>query len=565
MTGTETLRGSPQRTTTAGPSDSPDSSTALLTVEDLSVSYTSRGVQRAAVKHVSFTLNRGETLAVVGESGSGKSTIAQSLIGLLPPGGSVTGGTAHLGDPAAAVDLLRLSNDSMRPIRGRRIGLIPQDPSNSLNPVRTAGWSVAEAMHIHRRGDKHTRRRRTLELLERVGIDDPERRARQYPHELSGGQRQRVLIAAAIALEPELIIADEPTSALDVTVQRVILDLIDELRTELDAAVLFITHDLAVAAERADSLLVVHDGVVKERGPAHSVLSAPKDEYTQRLLANAPSLVSAPQRRPMPTQDPGFVRVEGITHRFDSGKSTFAAVQDVSFSVARGSTHALVGESGSGKTTLGRTVAGFHAPSQGRVVIDGVDVASSRRRREFRKQVQLVYQNPYGSLDPRQNVTEIIAEPLRNFGIKDPSQRRRRALAELDRVALPHGAADRLPSELSGGQRQRVAIARALVLRPDLLVLDEAVSALDVTIQAQILTLLERLQQELGLTYIFISHDLAVVRQIADTVSVLAAGEQVESGSTETVFNFPQHEYTRALLSAIPRPQNRAGSFLTPS
>lgn len=555
MNRTETLHSAPQSTTTADRLDSSTHRSALLAVEDLSVAYTSRGVQRPAVDQVSFTLDRGETLAVVGESGSGKSTIAQSLIGLLPAGGNVTSGTAHLGDRSADLDLLRLSDQSMRPIRGRRIGLIPQDPSNSLNPVRTVGWSVAEAMRIHRRGDKRTRQRRTLELLERVGIDDPERRARQYPHELSGGQRQRVLIAAAIALEPELIIADEPTSALDVTVQRVILDLIDELRTELNASVLFVTHDLAVAAERADSLLVLHQGTVKERGPARTILTSPQDDYTKRLLSNAPSLLSPPDRRPVPQTDPRFVAVDGLTHRYKTGKSSFAAVKDVSFTIARGSTHALVGESGSGKTTLGRAIAGFHAPSTGSVTVGGVDVASARKRPEFRKQVQLVYQNPYGSLDPRQSVGEIVAEPLRNFGVKDRGERRRRALLELERVALPPEIADRLPRELSGGQRQRVAIARALVLRPDLLVLDEAVSALDVTIQAQILSLLEKLQQELELTYVFISHDLAVVRQIADTVSVLAAGEQVESGPTETVFNSPEHEYTRALLSAIPRPR----------
>lgn len=555
MNHVETLRSDWQRTTTPDGLDSSTHSTGLLTVEDLSVAYTSRGVQRQAVDQVSFTLDRGETLAVVGESGSGKSTIAQSLIGLLPAGGNVTSGTAHLGDPAAALDLLQLRDQSMRPIRGRRIGLIPQDPSNSLNPVRTVGWSVAESMRIHRRGDKRARLRRMLELLERVGIDDPQRRARQYPHELSGGQRQRVLIAAAIALEPELIIADEPTSALDVTVQRVILDLIDELRSELNASVLFITHDLAVAAERADSLLVLHQGAVKERGPAQEILTTPQDDYTKRLLSNAPSLLSPPVRRPVPETDPEFVVVDGLTHRYKSGKSSFAAVKDVSFTLARGSTHALVGESGSGKTTLGRAIAGFHAPSAGSVTVGGVDVASARKRPEFRKQVQLVYQNPYGSLDPRQSVGEIVGEPLRNFGIKDRGERRRRALLELERVALPEETADRLPRELSGGQRQRVAIARALVLRPDLLVLDEAVSALDVTIQAQILSLLEKLQQELELTYIFISHDLAVVRQIADTVSVLAAGEQVESGPTETVFNSPEHKYTRALLSAIPRPR----------
>ena len=546
--------------------------TPVLTVQDLAVSYTSRGVERPAVEGVDFTLHRGETLALVGESGSGKSTIAQSLIGLLPAGGQVTDGSAVLagatGAPGKAaqdkaaqdmtapgLDLLALDDGALRPVRGARIGLIPQDPNNSLNPVRTIGWSVAEAMRIHRRGDAKARERRVLELLERVGIDDPARRAKQHPHELSGGQRQRVLIAAAVALQPELIIADEPTSALDVTVQRKILDLIDELRTELDASVLFITHDLAVAAERADSLLVLNSGRVRERGPARQVLSDPQDAYTRRLLSDAPSLAAPPQRRPVPSADPEFVTVSGLSHRYGSGAQAFDAVREVSFTVARGSTHALVGESGSGKTTLGRNIAGFHSPTAGEVLIGGESVAQAvrgRRRREFRRKVQLVYQNPFGSLDPRQSIAEIVGEPLRNFGVRDRRERRRRALTELERVALPSEIADRLPRELSGGQRQRAAIARALILQPELVVLDEAVSALDVTVQAQILSLLDSLQQELDLTYVFISHDLAVVRQIADTVSVLSAGRQVEQGPVEQVFTRSEHEYTRSLLAAIP-------------
>lgn len=528
-------------------------SNPVLSVSGLAVSYTSRGVERTAVEDISFEVARGETLAVVGESGSGKTTIAQSIIGLLPRGGQVTAGDVLLGGPGSDLNLAKLSDRALRPIRGKRIGLIPQDPNNSLNPVRTVGASVAEAMQIHKRGDKRARHQRVIELLERVGIDDAERRASQYPHELSGGQRQRVLIAAAIALEPELIIADEPTSALDVTVQRKILDLIDELRAEMDASVLFITHDLAVAGERADRLLVMHHGTIKETGPTGSLLANPQDDYTRRLLSNAPSLADPPNRRPVPDADPGFVTVKNLTHRYRTGGAEFEAVKDVSFRVARGSTHALVGESGSGKTTLGRDIAGFHEPADGIVTVDGLDVPAERKKRSFRRKVQLVYQNPYGSLDPRQTIAEVIGEPLRNFGMKDAKERRRRAVAELERVALPAEAADRLPRELSGGQRQRVAIARALILEPELVVLDEAVSALDVTVQAQILDLLNNLQEELGLTYVFISHDLAVVRQVADTVSVLSKGVQVETGPTEKVFTTPEHSYTQSLLDAIPQ------------
>lgn len=538
-----------------------------LSVKGLSVSYTSRGVERCVVDDVSFSLARGETLAIVGQSGSGKSTIAQTIIGMIPANGHATAGSVELVNDnapgtaatgtsvahAETTDLTTLDDKVLRAVRGRRIGLIPQDPSNSLNPVRTIGASVAEAMQIHRVGDRRTRRARVLELLKKVGLDDSERRIDQYPHELSGGQRQRVLIAAAIALTPEVLIADEPTSALDVTVQRQILDLIDDLRREMNASVLLITHDLAVAGERADSLLVMSSGQVRETGPTAEVLASAEHEYTRQLLENVPRLDVVPSRRPVSVEEPDFLRVRDLSHHYNTPTGNFAAVSSVSFDVARGSTHAIVGESGSGKTTLGRDIAGFGTPSAGTISIGGGDVVKISKNRDFRRRVQLVYQNPYGSLNPKKTVAESISEPLRNFGLRSRSERDRRAARALENVALPTEFASRLPRELSGGQRQRVAIARALILRPELVVLDEAVSALDVIVQAQILRLLNELQQQLGLTYLFISHDLAVVRQVADTVSVLSRGEQVESGPTEGVLTQPQHSYTKVLLDAVPR------------
>jgi peptide/nickel transport system ATP-binding protein len=426
------------------------------------------------------------------------------------------------------------------------------------------GAQIGEALRIHRRGDRRTISRTVIELLTRVGISDPELRARQYPHELSGGMRQRVLIAAAIALRPRLIIADEPTSALDVTVQRRVLDLIDDLRTEFGTAVLLVTHDLGVAAQRADRLVVMRDGRVEEQGPTAVVLAAPTAEYTKLLVRDAPSLTPRGFRRPPPaapaadgapaTDSPPAIVARDLVKEFRVGGSPFRAVDGVSFEVPRGTTHALVGESGSGKTTTARMVVRFATPTSGSVTVGGVDIGPLRgeQLRQLRRRVQLVYQNPAGSLDPRQSVADIVAEPLRNFRLADRSGRGRRVRELIDRVALPQTVLDRRPRELSGGQRQRVAIARALAVDPEVLVLDEAVSALDVTVQAQILDLLDGLQRELGLTYLFISHDLSVVRQISDTVSVMRKGRIVESGTTQQVFEAPRHEYTRELLAAVP-------------
>ncbi|SFS18021.1 peptide/nickel transport system ATP-binding protein [Agrococcus baldri] len=530
----------------------------LLTIDDLAVSYRARGQRHTAVDGVSLELQRGEVLALVGESGSGKTTIGHAIIGLLAAGGRLERGSIGLRLAGGGLDLAKLPARALQELRGARIALVPQDPGTSLNPVRTIGASVAAPLRIHRWGTKEAIRRRVVDLLERVGLDDPERRARQYPHELSGGMRQRALIAAAVALEPALIIADEPTSALDVTVQRRILDLLDDLRTELGSSVLLITHDLAVAAERADSIAVLRGGRLEEAGETRAVLRDPSRDYTAALLADAPALTDAAPRQARPAVEP-FVTVEGLVHEYGKGADAFRAVDDVGLGIARGTTHALVGESGSGKTTIGRALAGFHTPAAGSIRIGELDVLAERGSRRLRHAVQLVSQNPYASLDPRRSIGQTVGEPLLNLPLAHGGVRDRRVLAErvataLEQVALPAEVAGRLPRELSGGQRQRVAIARALIIEPQAVVLDEAVSALDVTVQSQILDLLERLQRELGLTYLFITHDLAVVRRIADTVTVLRGGRAVETGTAQQVLSSPQHEYTRALLHAVPSP-----------
>lgn len=536
-----------------------DSEAPLLEIRDLAVSYRTRRGDVHAVKDVNLTVRRGRVTAIVGESGSGKSTSAMATLGLLPATATVSGEILLEGR-----SLRDLGRREWRMIRGRRIGLIPQDPNNSLNPVKTIGESVGEGLRIHRRGNRTARRAKVVELLETVGIDNPELRYTQYPHELSGGMKQRALIAAALALEPDLIIADEPTSALDVTVQRTILDLLDRMRADLGIGVLFITHDLAVAGDRADELVVMRSGEVREDGPTDRVLTEPRDDYTRRLLADAPSLVSAVEAAsyrdgvPAGSRSP-LLQVTGLRQEFGST----LAVDDVSFSVLPGTTHAIVGESGSGKSTVGRAVTAFRRPTSGEILLGDtrVDELDVRGRRELRRRVQMVYQNPYSSLDPRQSIGSIVGEPLRNLSDLSRTEIRSRVDGILDRVALGSDMTDRRPAELSGGQRQRVAVARALILDPDLVVLDEAVSALDVTVQAQILHLLDELQRDLGLTYVFISHDLAVVREISDTVSVMSGGRQVETGRTEDIFEHPTSEFTTRLLDAIPGRRYRSGGL----
>jgi peptide/nickel transport system ATP-binding protein len=543
---------------------------SLLEIDGLAVSYFTGGRASRAVHDVSLSIEPGETLALVGESGSGKTTTAQAVIGLLPENGRVDAGRILLN----GTDIAGWSERRLRAVRGTQVSLVPQDPVSSLDPVQTVGAQIAEVFRLHEPRDRRPVRPRVLALLERVGIDQPEHRARQYPHELSGGMRQRVLIAIAVALHPRLIIADEPTSALDVTVQRNVLDLLDSLRTEFGTAVLFVTHDLGVAAERSQRLVVMRGGRVEEQNATASILAAPGTEYTRALLADAPAFATV-QRTPRPVTEiapggttgvaegtaarvrPPALAVAGLVKEFrrgPRGSAPFRAVDDVSFAVQPGTTHAIVGESGSGKTTTARIIARFETPTSGSIALGGDDVTGIRGGdlRAFRRRLQLVYQNPFSTLDPRQRVRDIVEEPLRNFALGDRAARRERVAELVERVALPASVLQRHPRELSGGQRQRVAIARALALDPEVVVLDEAVSALDVTVQAGILRLLDELQRDLGLTYLFISHDLAVVRQISDTVSVMRRGRVVESGPVATLFADPQHEYTRDLLSAVP-------------
>ena len=539
-------------------SEATHSAQPLLSVRDLNVSYSTGRGEVPAVRGVNLAVYPGQMTAIVGESGSGKTTSAMAAIGLLPSNATIDAGTITFDGR----DITSLRRREWLELRGRRIGLIPQDPNNSLNPLKPIGASVEEGLAIHHIGSAAERKAKALELLERVGIDDPERRYNQYPHELSGGMKQRVLIAAAVALEPDLIIADEPTSALDVTVQKIILDLLDDMRAELGMGILFITHDLAVAGDRADRVVVMESGQLREEGLAATVLTNPRHDYTKRLLADAPSLTVADAgAAPVTERTAGepLVQVEGLTQRFGD----FTAVDDISFTVAKGSTHALVGESGSGKTTTGRSIAMFNTPTSGSISVGGRDIVGLRGKalREERNNIQLVYQNPYGSLDPKQTIGQTVAEPLRNLKGARASTAKAKAKEFLDLVALNPDYYDRRPRELSGGQRQRVAIACAMIVEPELVILDEAVSALDVTVQAQILRLLARLQEELGLTYIFISHDLAVVNQISDTVSVLSKGQQVESGPTAEVFSNPQSPFTQKLIEAIPGSRYRAGDL----
>jgi peptide/nickel transport system ATP-binding protein len=559
----------------------------LLQIKNLDVSFRTQDGEVKAVRSANLTLNAGQTLAIVGESGSGKSTTASAIINLLPGSGKITGGEIFFD----GVDLTKVSEKKMEDIRGSQIGFVPQDPMSNLNPVWNIGFQVEEAVRANgiAKGRKEVKKR-AIEVLKEAGLSDAERRLKQYPHQFSGGMRQRVLIGMGLAANPKLLIADEPTSALDVTVQRVILDHLETLTRDSNTAVIFITHDLGLAAERAEQLVVMYKGQVVESGPSVEILQNPLHPYTQRLVAAAPSLASRRiqatgadlvdiQHRPEADSNLDLIAqaasraeaqaaeghrgnaivVDDVTKVFKirqgSGRSIdFTAVDKVSFNVERGTTTALVGESGSGKSTVAKMLLKLEEATSGNIVIDG-DTINGLKGRELlalRRRMQPVFQDPYGSLNPLQSIGNIISEPLRVHKVGDRKTQRARVKELLDQVSLPQMVVSRYPNELSGGQRQRIAIARALALKPDIVILDEAVSALDVLVQAQILQLLAELQEELKLTYLFITHDLAVVRVIADNVAVMQSGKIVEAATTDEVFENPQQEYTKALLEAIP-------------
>lgn len=537
----------------------------LLAVQNLAVSYGSQEV----VHHVDFEIGRGESLALIGESGSGKSTIAKAVLRLLPKGASASGEVVF-----DKQNILGLSERRFRPYRGRDIGFVPQDPGNALNPVRTIGSQALEAAALIGDAKPALHKALILETFAKVGLDNPQRVYNSYPHQLSGGMLQRVLIALAILPRPALLVADEPTSALDVTIQKRILDLLSQLQEELNIGLLLITHDLAIAAERANSLVVLKNGVVQEAGRTSSVFSSPASSYARKLHSDVPALNP---NRYAKLRDLGFGRVadvsapkitvNSVTKRFAVDGKILTAVDDISFTVAAGTTHALVGESGSGKTTTIRLLLGLEEPEAGSINVAGetVTTRSTQSLRSVWRHLQLVYQNPFTSLDPAWKVENLIREPLDRYKIGTPAERTAAVKEALAHVGLSEHLLGRKPSALSGGQRQRVAIARALVLKPDVIVLDEPTSALDVSVQADIVEVLLSLQTKLGLTYVFVSHDLALVRQLAHTVSVIQRGRIVEHGSVTEIFANPKHDYTAALLASIPSgisdAQNHAASL----
>lgn len=551
----------------------------LLSVRDLKVAFKTDKKLKEVLHGVNFDVYPGETVAIVGESGSGKSTTMHAVINLLPGTGRITEGSVKWNGR----ELVGIGRREMESIRGREIGLVPQDPMSNLNPVWSIGFQIEEAIRANgvARGRKAVRDR-AVEVLEQAGLQDARKRMRQYPHQFSGGMKQRALIGIGLSAEPQLLIADEPTSALDVTVQQVVLDHLEELTQNMGTAVVFITHDLGLAAERAEKLIVMYRGNIVEAGPSREILQHPQHPYTKRLVSAAPSLASrrigseavlpdAPTETfdvaalaeeastIVQTDEQPLIEVKDLRKVYKLRKGNFGsedlvAVEGANFSIRRGETLALVGESGSGKSTVAKMVLQLEQPTSGTVKIDGKDLSklTSRGLFDLRSQLQPVFQDPYGSLDPLHNIGNTIMEPLNVHNVGDQASRRERMLELLDQVSLPRELATRYPNELSGGQRQRVAVARGLALKPEILVLDEAVSALDVLVQAQILALLAELQRDLGLTYLFITHDLAVVRLIADRVCVMKQGRIVEQASTEDVFENPQEEYTKNLLAAIP-------------
>ncbi|WP_327431553.1 ABC transporter ATP-binding protein [Streptomyces sp. NBC_01236] len=518
---------------------SDSSSAPLVEVRDLSVEF---GDLRA-VDGLSFTLEKGAALGLVGESGSGKSTVASALLALHRGTGARVGGAVRV----AGVNVRAASDDALRALRGGKAAMVFQDPLSSLDPYYAVGDQIAEVYRVHVKASRRAARARAVEVLDRVGIPDAARRARSRPHEFSGGMRQRALIAMALACEPELLIADEPTTALDVTVQAQILDLLHTLREETGMGLLLVTHDVGVAAESVDDILVMRHGRAVEHGPVAAVLGAPRETYTQELLGAVPR-VDAPRgsEGDAPVSDEVVLEAVDLRREFGRGKRRFAAVDDVSLAIHRGETLGIVGESGSGKTTLGRMLVGLLEPTTGAVRYEG------RAQSGVSPSVQMVFQDPVSSLNPRRTIGESIADPLRARGELDGGRIRGRVRELLERVGLDAAHYDRYPHEFSGGQRQRVGIARALAAEPRVIVCDEPVSALDVTTQAQVVALLGELQRELGLALVFVAHDLAVVRQVSDRVAVMRRGRIVEYGPADEVYESPRDPYTKQLLAAVP-------------
>jgi peptide/nickel transport system ATP-binding protein len=538
-------------------------SEALLSVNDLRVSFATEGGRVQAVDGVSFELAPGEVLAIVGESGSGKSVTAQTIIGLTRSANASIEGSVRLGGS----ELIGTGEAELRRVRGERIAMVFQDPMTSFNPVYRVGDQLIEAIQAHRpQVSRPDARERAVELLGSVGLPDPERRVDRYPHEFSGGMRQRAMIAMALTLEPEVLIADEPTTALDVTIQAQILELLRRLNRERGLATILITHDLGVVAEMADRVLVMHEGKIVERGDLDDVFYATKDPYTRKLLGAVVRLDQAPPLRPGKSEGSLLEVTDLVKHfpvkrglLFDREVDRVRAVDGVSFSVDRGETLGLVGESGSGKSTLSRAVLQLLRPTSGSVRFDGREIAglSRRQMRPLRPDMQMVFQDPYASLNPRKRIGQIVGEPLRVQDRASGAELRRQVQELLERVGLSPEHYDRYPHEFSGGQRQRVGIARALALRPKLIVADEPVSALDVSIRAQILTLLSDLQEEFALTYIFVAHDIGVVRHVSDRIAVMHDGKIVEQGPADQVCERPSDPYTRTLLAAVPVPDPR--------
>ena len=527
----------------------------VLSIEGLTVDLPAWADRRHAVENVTLALRHDEILCVVGESGSGKSVMARSILGLST--------SRHVQPSAGRIlyrgeDLLQAPPERMRALRGSRIAMIFQEPMTALNPVHTIGRQIEEAIAVHVRSSSDERRQKVLEMLVAVQLPDPARIHAAYPHQVSGGQRQRAMIAMALILEPDILIADEPTTALDVTTQAQVLALIREMQRKRRMAVLFITHDFGVVAEIADRIAVMQHGKLVEHGPAQRVLEAPEHPYTRALLAAVPDLAPAPARRDFDA-DPVALKVSGLQKAY-RGKGLFRAAarvvhaaKDVALQVRRGETVGIVGESGSGKSTVARCIARLVPLDAGEIQVGDIDYGrlSQRALRRHRKRIQMVFQDPYGSLDPRQTVASLIAEgPMIHGATAEDA--RRRALELLALVGLDARSADRFPHEFSGGQRQRIGLARALALDPDVLIADEPVSALDVSVQAQVLRLLADIRERLGLSMLFITHDLRVAGQVCDSIAVMRHGVIVEFGRTESVFNAPTHPYTQTLFGAVP-------------